>query len=87
MVQNLVHESFIHAQLHAEDYLDDNELNYSNVPEPQYSSWHPHHPYANNNPDSYFIKNGFRLLYKMNEIYKIHKNAQETGDEMREFSY
>ena len=78
----MMHESFIHGTYFAGDAMDDRSFNYSNVPGTLSGS--PNY-YKAREPNSMFSTRGYKLMLKMNKIYKAHKNSDGVWNGMWNF--
>ncbi|MBN2520154.1 MAG: hypothetical protein JXB17_06600 [Bacteroidales bacterium] len=79
------HESFIHGNYYAGDYLDDKSFNLSNVRGTL--SGNPHHYQARFDPNSLMRTKGHSLMFKMNQKYKQFNTAQGVVDDIWNFKY
>ncbi|AZA99761.1 RHS repeat-associated core domain-containing protein [Chryseobacterium joostei] len=98
-LRQIVHESFVHADLEANDLQDDGYLNSSSIPKEyrKYDTWesqHGQHYYIQNeylkdptnNKVNTYTKEGFQILKQANEALKLKLGNSQIKTEMWNFN-
>ncbi|AZB11504.1 RHS repeat-associated core domain-containing protein [Chryseobacterium sp. G0162] len=98
-LRQIVHESFVHADLEANDLQDDGYVNSSSIPKEyrKYDTWesqHGQHYYIQNeylkdptnNKVNTYTKEGFQILKQANEALKLKLGNSQIKTEMWNFN-
>ncbi|WP_228446552.1 DUF6443 domain-containing protein [Chryseobacterium sp. 3008163] len=98
-LRQIVHESFLHADLEANDLIDDGYTNSSSIPKEyrKYDTWssqHGQHYYIQNeylkdpknNKVNTYTKEGFQILKQANEALKLKLGDSKIKKEMWNFN-
>ena len=95
IIGDIAHESFIHANLFSNDYLDDGQQNYSNISEWTKNNingyyWHYHHTefsknYYSNTENEETFKNIYGVLYQINSQMNLNVNNRNIKEKIWKF--